>query len=53
MLYFRCQSEIVGALKPFEIKFELGTSASDFCIRDERRVVVSIHFLEFITKSPI
>ena len=25
MLCFRCQSEISGALKPFEIKFELGT----------------------------
>jgi len=25
MLYFRCQSEIGGVLKPFEIKFELGT----------------------------
>lgn len=25
MLCFRCQSEIGGELKPFEIKFELGT----------------------------
>ncbi|WP_298202082.1 hypothetical protein [Desulfosporosinus sp.] len=25
MLYFRCQSEINGELKPFEIKFELNT----------------------------
>lgn len=25
MLNFRCQSEINGELKPFEIKFELGT----------------------------
>ena len=25
MLCFRCQSEIAGELKPFEIKFELGT----------------------------
>ena len=25
MLCFRCQSEIDGELKPFEIKFELGT----------------------------
>jgi len=25
MLCFRCQSEIGGVLKPFEIKFELGT----------------------------
>lgn len=25
MLVFRCQSEIGGELKPFEIKFELGT----------------------------
>ena len=25
MLIFRCQSEIKGELKPFEIKFELGT----------------------------
>ena len=25
MLIFRCQSEIKGELKPFEIKYELGT----------------------------
>ena len=25
MLIFRCQSEIDGELKPFEIKFEVGT----------------------------
>lgn len=25
MLLFRCQSEIGGELRPFEIKFELGT----------------------------
>jgi hypothetical protein len=25
MLLFRCQSEINGELKPFEIKFEIGT----------------------------
>ena len=25
MMIFRCQSEIGGELKPFEIKFELGT----------------------------
>ena len=25
MLIFRCQSEIGGVLKPFEIKFEMGT----------------------------
>ncbi len=25
MMVFRCQSEIGGELKPFEIKFELGT----------------------------
>ena len=25
MLIFRCQSEIDGELKPYEIKFELGT----------------------------
>ena len=25
MLIFRCQSEIDGVLRPFEIKFELGT----------------------------
>ena len=25
MLCFRCQSEIKGELRPFEIKFELGT----------------------------
>ena len=25
MLQFRCQSEIDGELRPFEIKFELGT----------------------------
>ena len=25
MLLFRCQSEIGGELKPFEIKYELGT----------------------------
>jgi hypothetical protein len=25
MLCFRCQSEIDGVLKPFEIKFEIGT----------------------------
>jgi len=25
MLIFRCQSEIKGVLKPFEIKYELGT----------------------------
>lgn len=25
MMIFRCQSEIDGALKPFEIKFEIGT----------------------------
>jgi len=25
MLVFRCQSEIKGELRPFEIKFELGT----------------------------
>lgn len=33
MLCFRCQSEIDGELKPFEIKFELEVPVSGFCIR--------------------
>jgi hypothetical protein len=37
MLCFRCQSEIGGELKPFEIKFELEVLASGFCIRCRKR----------------